>query len=281
MNNKKYIFNIIIMAEVIFKYNGIDTLIQCKIEDKFKEITKKFCNKIEIDINDLIFIYEGEILNLELEFKEVANQIDKENKKMNISVYDKDPNIIEEERIIKSKDIICPICGLSCLIDFIEYKIILNNCKNKHENIIRINEFDNSQNINENKIICNICNINNKGKSYNNKFYICGICNKNICLICKEKHNKNHILIDYDKRNYICYKHNELFISYCDKCKENLCMQCEIEHNHKIINYKEIIPNINNIKLKIKELKDIIDIFNNNIESIINILINIKINIEK
>ena len=85
------------MAEVIFKYNGIDTLIQCKIEDKFKEITKKYCNKIEIDINNLIFIYGGQILNLELGFKEVANQIDKQNKKMNILVYGRGSNIIKEK----------------------------------------------------------------------------------------------------------------------------------------------------------------------------------------
>ena len=159
----------------------------------------------------------------------------------------------------------------------------MNDCKNKHENIIKINEFGKTQNINENKIICNICNINNKGNSYNNKFYICGTCNKNICLLCKEKHNKAHILIDYDKRNYLCYKHNETFSSYCDKCKENLCMLCEVEHNnnHKIINYKEIIPNINKIKEKIKELKDVVDAFSNNIENIINMLKNIKMNYRK
>ena len=29
------------MIEVIFKYNGIDTSIQCKIEDKFKDICQK------------------------------------------------------------------------------------------------------------------------------------------------------------------------------------------------------------------------------------------------
>ena len=127
----------------------------------------------------------------------------------------------------------------------------MNDCKNKHENIIKIKWIYKTQNINENRIINNICNINNEGKSYNNKFYICGTCNKNICLLCKEKHNKDHIMIDYDKRKYLCYKPNEIFASYCDKCKENLCMICEIEHNnHKI----EIIPNINNIKNKIKEL---------------------------
>ena len=54
------------MAEVIFNYNGINTIIQCKIEDKMKDICEKLCLKIEIDINKLIFVYGGLLLNLEL-----------------------------------------------------------------------------------------------------------------------------------------------------------------------------------------------------------------------
>ena len=202
---------------------------------------------------------------------------------MNILVYDINSTIINEKEIlIKSKDIICPKCGEIFLINFKDYKIILNNCKNNHENIISLNEYENTQNINENKIICDICNKNNKSKSYNKKFYICCTCNKNICLLCKENHNKQHLIIDYDNKNYICYNHNELFILYCDICKSNLCNKCELKHkNHKIIYFRDISPDINDIKNKIKELKDIIDIFNNDIDNIINLLKNIKSNIEQ
>ena len=272
------------MAEINFVYNGINTIIQTKINIKFKEVCQKFCIKLQKDINKLIFIYGGEILNLDLEFNQVVNLIDKEKNKMNILVYDKNSTIINNnERIIKSKDIICPICGELCLINFNDYKIVLNNCKNNHENIILLNEFENSQNINENKIICNICSNNNKGKTYNNQFYICGTCNKNMCPLCKDNHNKEHKIIDYDNKNYICNKHNEQYILYCEKCKENLCMQCDNEHNnnHKIISLREIKPNLDNIKNKMKELKDIIDKFNNNIDDIILFLNNIKENIEK
>ena len=40
-------------------------------------------------------------------------------------------------------------------------------------------------------------------------------------------------------------------------------MQCDIEHdnNYKIISYKEIMPNVENIKSEIKELRNIIDRF--------------------
>ena len=138
------------MAKVIFNFKGIDTIIQCKIEDKFKDICQKFCAKSQKNIKDLIFLYGGKILNLELKFNKVANQIDKQNLKMNILVYDKNSEIINEnEGIIKSRDIICPKCGEIYLIEFKDYKIKLNNCKNKDENIISLNEFENTQNINE------------------------------------------------------------------------------------------------------------------------------------
>jgi hypothetical protein len=266
-------------VEVNFNYLGGNTLIQCKNEDTFKDICEKYCTKLNIDINKLIFIYSGEMLNLELKLGDAINKIDKENLKMNVLVYDRNSTNINE-RIIKSKDIICPKCGELCLLNFEEYKIKLNECKNKHENIILLNEFENTQNINEDKIICNICNNNNKGKSYDNKFYICGTCNKNICLICKENHNKDHILIDYDNKNYLCYKHNEKFVSYCEICKEDLCMECDIVHNHKTISYKEIMPNIEKVKSRINEIKRIIDKFNNDIDEMIKILKNVKNNIE-
>ena len=65
------------MAQVIFKYNGIDILIQCKIDEKFKDIYQKFQVKRQADLNKLMFIYEGKILNSELEFNKIANSIDK------------------------------------------------------------------------------------------------------------------------------------------------------------------------------------------------------------
>ncbi len=65
------------MAEVIFKYKGTDTLIQCNIEDKMKDICQKFCVKSELNLNDLVILYGGAILNLDLGFNQAANQQDK------------------------------------------------------------------------------------------------------------------------------------------------------------------------------------------------------------
>ena len=218
-----------------------------KEDEYIKDICKKFISKINKDIDELLFIYSGEKLNIELNINKIIKEIDKERNKINILVYDKNIKIKEEEKV-KSKDIICPKCGEICIIKIDDYKIKLNECKNNHEINILLNEYDDTQNINE--IICNNCKTN-KNRIYNNELYICGTCNINICPLCKLKHNKEHKIIEYENKNYICNKHNESFISCCKKCKNNLCMVCEIEeNNHEIISYKGIIPKKENIKMK-------------------------------
>ena len=74
-------------------------------------------------------------------------------------------------------------------MDIIDYKIKLFDCKSKHnlENIL-LNEFEGTQNIDLAQIKCDICKNNNKSNSYNNIFYKCNTCNKNICALRKENH---------------------------------------------------------------------------------------------
>ena len=123
---------------------------------------------------------------------------------MNIIVYDIYENEIVEEKIEKSKEIICPKCKENILIEIKDYKINMYDCKNKDiiENI-KIKEFENTQKIDISKIICNECKKVNKANVYKNEFYKCLDCNKNICPICKSKHNTNHIIIEYDEVKYI------------------------------------------------------------------------------
>ena len=135
------------MAEVIFKYHGEVTIIQCKIEDIMKEICEKYVSKVQKDIKKLMFIYGGGLIDLNLKYEEVANEIDKQNLKMNILVYDNNnlTTLDEKDRIIKSKDVICPRCREICLLDFREYKAILENCRNKHESILTLDEYENTR----------------------------------------------------------------------------------------------------------------------------------------
>ena len=263
------------MINIIFNYKNTETTIQCQEDEKLEDACKKFVSKMNINLDDLIYICNGEQLNLNKKVKEINKIILVYNKKLT--------EIKNEDRIIKSKDIICPECGEICIIKINNFNVKLYECKNNHEFIMSFNEFDNSQKINESKIICNVCNKNNKSKTFNNQFFICGICNANLCPLCKSLHDTEHELINYDNKNYICNKHNENFISFCEECKINLCYQCEIEHenSHKTIYFKGIMPDIKNIKNKMNELKDKINIFINYIDDNIAKLNEIKYNIQK
>ena len=200
------------MEEVIFDYESNHINIQCNKNDKMKDIIKKFLVKIEKkNQNILYYLYNGTRINEELTFNEQANDFDKNRKKMNILVTNDEENK-SENKIIVSNDIICPDCNENILIDIKDFKINLSECKNKHKiNNVLLNKFEETQKIDLNKIICEICKKNNKGNTHNNEFYICIICNKNICPLCKSIHDKTHKIINYDNKNYICKKHNEAF----------------------------------------------------------------------
>ena len=203
------------MAEAIFNYEGINTIIQCEINEKMKDIINRFLIKLEKKENNLYYLYNGTQIDYELTFNEQANDIDKNRKQMNIIVTKSEDaqNIIKE---IVSKDIICPECKENSLINFENFHAYFHDCKNNHNIMKTLNEYENSQKINLNKIVCNICNINNKGNTHNNEFYICNTCNINICPLCKTKHDQNHKIINYDDKNYICKKHKyEKFSKYC------------------------------------------------------------------
>ena len=123
-----------------------------------------------------------------------------------------------EKKYKMLKDIICPKCKQNILIDIKDFKINLHGCKNNHTiNNILLDNFKETQKEDLTKILCNICNKNNCN---NNEFYICNTCNKNICSFCYEKHDKNHIIINYIDKNFICKKHNESFTQYCKTCEE-------------------------------------------------------------
>ena len=231
------------MAEVEFIYNGVKTTIQCKPDDKMKLICQKFKDKAKIDQNNIFYFYDGKVgINEELTFEETLNAEDKKRNKMNILVYESEFEVKEKD-IIKSKNIICPECKENIKMDIIDYKINIYECKNGHkmENIL-LNEFEETQRIDRANIICNICNKNNKSISFNNIFYFCLTCRNNICPLCKTNHDNTHKIINYDDKYYICDKHNDYYISYCEKCKINLCTLCEGHKKHKRIYYDDYLP---------------------------------------
>ena len=235
------------MAEVEFNYNGAKEIIQCKENEIMKNICQNFIKKIEENQNNIYFSYNGiagSKFDENLTFGQTINSEDKKRNRMSILVS-KNESEEEVNDIIKSKDIICPKCGESIKIDIKNYKITLFECKNKHRiDNIKFDEFENTQNIDNKKIKCEICNNNDKSNSYNKIFYRCCECEKNICPLCNVKHDKSHKIINYDDKLYICNKHYGSYNSYCKECKINLCILCEGEHkSHEKIYFGDIILN--------------------------------------
>ena len=80
------------MAEMIFNYEGNKIAIQYNEDEKIKDIIDRFLIKIntnkenKITNDKLVYLYNGNEINKELTFKEQANEIDKERKKINLLV---------------------------------------------------------------------------------------------------------------------------------------------------------------------------------------------------
>ena len=264
------------MSNIEFILNGRKTLIQCNTDEKLKDICLRYSTKIPKDLNTLLFLYGGNKINPELNFNQLANKFDKERKKMTLLVNEIN-QINLNPNLKKAKEIICPQCKENIRYKIDNYKITLYECKNGHKiNNLSLSEFESTQYIDEEEIKCDNCN-QNKANTYINMFYMCFSCNRKLCPLCKSNHNKSHIIINYDNKNYYCELHNDLFSSYCNQCNKNICMICENEHeNHDIIYFKKILPNEDEIKKELKELRNKIDIMNDNINSIIKIFYKIS-----
>jgi len=265
------------MAQVEFQYIGNNYIIQCQEDQKMIEICNNFISKSNINENEIYYFYDGkggDQFDKNLTFNQMANSFDKERKIMKILVIKINENQNNNNNLIRSKDIICPECGEDIKIKINNYKISLFGCKNNHKiDNISLSDFEKTQIINLTNIKCEICQQNNKCTAYNNEFYKCYECNLNICPLCKSKHDKNHNIYSYDVFHYICGKHNEYFTNYCNQCKINLCSLCVNEHSgHNMIFLPNIMPNKNDLITKLDELKISINLFNSNINHIINIL---------
>ena len=270
------------MIEVNFIYRGNNTTIQCYSNDKIKTLMDKFIAKAEInDLNKIFFLYSGKIINENHSLREIIGNNYSQTNKINILVNDKESSLNNKEKITleKSKNIICPKCGEISLISINDYKIKIYGCKNGHEvNDILFKTFENTQKIDISKIICDICKQNNKADSYNKVFYSCQDCKKNICVICKLAHDKNHKIIDHEYKDFICFKHNESYCRYCKDCNINFCLSCEPKHeNHNSIS---LMMDLDKIKGDVDNMRKILDEFNNNINNIIKKLKKVSENLE-
>lgn len=85
------------MSSAVFELNGTKITIQCTNNQIMKEIIQNFGSKAEINVANYIFMYNGTIVNKELSFENIANNVDKQRKQINILVYEiRDENNLEE-----------------------------------------------------------------------------------------------------------------------------------------------------------------------------------------
>ena len=61
------------MVEIIFKYNDIETLIQANLDDSFSSTIQKYINKSQLDINNIYFISNGNIISKNEILKNIMN----------------------------------------------------------------------------------------------------------------------------------------------------------------------------------------------------------------
>ena len=257
------------MAEVIFNYEGNDTIIKCNIDSKMKDIINDYLQKIKRSQNDFYYIYKDNEVYDGFTFFEQADEFDKIRKKMNITVNRIVGN--NEKNELTLKEVICPECQENTLLNIKKFNFSFNGCKNNH-NITNLTlyKYEESQKVDISKFICSQCKENIKSID---EYFICFTCNKKICSNCKKNHENKHIIVNYKDRNYICQNHNKPFKKYCRNCNENLCLSCENNHfNHDISEFGKILLNKNELLYSMKNLKKIIEKFRFKIDMIKRIL---------
>ena len=257
------------MVEVEFEFKQNVIKIQALLDDLFQNVINQYAQKSSINPDLYYFLANGKTINNKETVESQMNEINKKNSKIRVLVF-----LIEDNKAIKSKEIICPKCKEPCRIKFENYQIKLYDCINNHiTKDLKIMDFSNTQIINTSNIVCNICKVNDLGNSQNNEFYKCLDCKNNLCLLCKHNHDSNHNIIRYEQKNYICLNHGEQLTKYCKQCNLNICFLCEEDHiDHEIVSF--CMPNMKDAKNRLLEVKREIESFKSKTKDIINQMTN-------
>ena len=75
-------------AKAIFEYKDIKINISCQSNEKMRNIIERFTGIVQIDKNKTIFFYDGDKINEELNFNELANEEDKLKNQINIILFE-------------------------------------------------------------------------------------------------------------------------------------------------------------------------------------------------
>ena len=132
------------MTSVIinFLFKGETIKIQCTRDEYMKNIFQRFLIKLNQDIKDVYYLFEGTIINKELKLEQINNK-DIELKILVGSSDDENENA--ENKFKYSKEIICPDCKEICFLDVNDYVVSLSGCKMNHSQNLLFNEFKETQ----------------------------------------------------------------------------------------------------------------------------------------
>ena len=233
--------------------------IECKKYEKLEDIYNKFTKNQLLDFNKMLFYYNQKLIEPKYKISNLASREDLNRKNMTFILEEKNKKFLNAP-FSNPKEVICPKCGENALINIDNYKISISCLKNKHklENI-SLEDFYTCQKKGFSNIFCHKCYSKNRNNTYNNEFFICNDCNKNLCYECKLLHDKNHNIIKYiEKYNYCGIHYKKKYKSYCERCKTNLCIDCERAHkyNHNIIQFKQLLKNEDYLKYEFDDIKN-------------------------
>ena len=245
------------MNKVDFTYNDDKYFVQCSNDDKMKDIIAKFLSKINKERKNIVFLYNGLMINEELSFNQCANRLDRSRNYMSVVVVEGQNSNDDSVNLKKSNYIICPQCEEDAFLSIKDFKLSITGCNKQHKTEdLELKELEKTQYIDQSKILCDNCRTL-KSDTSDNKFFVCINCKQKLCPKCKDKHDVAHkdYIKEYEENQFFCQIHFDEYSNYCSDCKKDLCKSCLKEHeNHKFIAYESIIPDLN--LLKGDELRD-------------------------
>jgi len=202
-------------AKVIFVYEGREVIIQCIKDEKMKDICQKYVNKINKDINSLVYLYGGNQLNFNLNYNEQANIIDKERNIMKVLVYDNNEYICNKcgEKIkIKKEKIDNIILSINNINDTI------NGIKLNIDNIIKISK-DNLVNLQLKNVNIVLNTLNDDIKKINDKLN--NLINTNYEIKIKNENINNYIIAEIEIKENDINKNIRIINSYEESLRIN------------------------------------------------------------
>ena len=208
------------MAEAIFyiinKNKNIN--VKCRIKEPMKRIFDRFLEKYsknDKNLESFIFKYNNKEIEPESSFEKLANENDKKNKKISITV---------EIKTIENNN------------SFSQNTNSTTDIKNSHNKINDKNILPNKEAFQSNRNnLNNTINRNNKVNNISSSideidYSLFKLNPKELKNIFKNKNKKiDYICKEFSNNNN--KKHNEKYIAYCQTCEKNLCFQCMFDWN--------------------------------------------------